>query len=82
MQKLFDSMDHDGSGKLNLGLGKPRDRTSLEAADVKAASKCHLRFAGELQSTAIRLSDLASRVQIFCEENEARFGYLDGGELP
>lgn len=43
LRNLFDSMDADGSGKLNLG---------------------------ELQCTAIRLTDLAERVQRFCEENE------------
>lgn len=43
LQHLFDSMDADGSGKLNLG---------------------------ELQCTAIRLTDLADRVQRFYEENE------------
>ncbi|CAK9010249.1 unnamed protein product [Durusdinium trenchii] len=43
LRVLFDSMDADGSGKLNLG---------------------------ELQNTAIRLSDLAGRVQTFREENK------------
>lgn len=43
LQHLFESMDADGSGKLNLG---------------------------ELQCTAIRLTDLADRVQRFYDENE------------
>ena len=67
LRNLFDSMDADGSGKLNLGA-----MPSMLCTNTKHEMFCLHPWSGELQCTAIRLTDLAERVQRFCEENEAR----------
>lgn len=67
LRNLFDSMDADGSGKLNLGA-----MPSMLCTNTKHEMFCLQLWSGELQCTAIRLTDLAERVQRFCEENEAR----------